>query len=306
MRLKDRVAIVTGGAHGIGEGIVYCLAEEGADIAVVDIDREGAGKVADKVKAMGRRALPVHADVTVEDQVNKTVKDTVDYFGRIDILVNNVGGVSPEMAQEREKYVASHKGNLAFLSYMHFSADMWDQYYRLNLKSHVMMSNAVTPYFIKQGSGRIVNIASISGRIAEPTHLPYSTLKAADISLTWSLSRGLAAHNVTVNCVCPGFVYTPLWERGAAGYMNEMRSAVSEMKEKGQKLSSTLQRFADADARGMTLRDYWLKFFVLPNTPMKREQTAEDMGRAVVFFASDDAKNISGQTLHIDGGQVMR
>jgi NAD(P)-dependent dehydrogenase (short-subunit alcohol dehydrogenase family) len=306
MRLKDKIAIVAGGAQGIGEGIALCLAEEGADVAIVDINGEAASRVADRVKALGRHSLPLVADLTEEKQIVKAVKDAADFFGRLDILVNNVGGVVPGMARETAEYASTLQDEAAFVPHLRFSPDMWDRYYKFNLKSHLMLSNAVTPYFVKQRSGRIINIASVSGRIAEPDHMPYATMKAADISLTWSLARGLARYNITVNCVCPGFVYTPMWEGGAATYLERDRKAVRDLKAKGQKLPRSLQRFAEADANDMTPYEYWLKFWVGPNIPLGREQTVQDMGRAVVFFASDDGKNVTGQTLHVDGGQVMR
>jgi len=306
MRLKDKIAVVAAGAQGIGEGIAICLAEEGADIAVVDINGNAAGRVTEKVKAMGQRALPISADLTEEDQVNKAIQDAADFFGRIDILVNNVGSLTPEITRGVEEYAASLKGEASLVPHMRFSPDIWDRYYQLNLKSHVMLSNAVTPYFIRQRSGRIVNISSVAGRLPEHSHIPYATMKAADISLTWSLARGLAKFNITANCVCPGFVYTPTWEREASTSLNEVRNAVSECRKKGEKLPRALQPFADMDLESMTPHDYWLKSRVLPYTPLRREQTAEDIGRAVVFFVSDDAKNVTGQVLMVDGGQIMR
>jgi len=165
-----------------------------------------------------------------------------------------------------------------------------------------MMSHAVTPHFIKQQSGKIVNISSIAGRLPDPGEMPYAAAKAGDISITWSLARALAPYNITVNCVCPGFVYTPLWARGATAQYNMIREA----KAKGQQLPDRFRRFAAEDIEGLTPNEFWLKYIVIPGTPLGREQTAEDMGRAVVFFVSDDAKNITGQTLHVDGGMVMR
>jgi NAD(P)-dependent dehydrogenase (short-subunit alcohol dehydrogenase family) len=306
MRLKDRTAIVAGGGQGIGEGIALCLGEEGADVAVIDINSEAAAAVAEKLKAMGRRSIAITADLTEEELVARATRDAVDFFGRVDILVNNVGGVSEKTLQMREEYTASFKGEAAFSPYLLFSPDIWDRYYKLNLKSHVMLSDAVTPYLMKRLSGRIVNISSVSGRMGEPMHLPYAAMKAADISLTWSLARSLAPYNITVNCVCPGFVYTPLWERGASNLMKGTRELIRGFKDKGEQLPVLLQRFADADAEGLTTRDYWLNFIVRPNTPMGREQTPEDIGRAIVFFASDDAKNVTGQVLNVDGGIVMR
>ena len=302
MKLEGKAAIVAGGGQGIGEGIVRCLAEEGADVAVVDINGDTAKKVADDVKAMGRKALAVTADLTDDEQVERAVKETVDFFGKIDILVNNVGGVSLEMNQLMMEYAASLGDAASLPPYMRYSSEVWDKFYQLNLKSHVMMSHAVTPHFIKQRSGKIVNISSIAGRMGDPTQMPYAAFKAGDISITWSLARALAPYNVTVNCVCPGFVYTPLWARGAIGMLAGVRNA----KAQGKEVPPRFRRGGDMDVEGMTPYDFWQKYIVIPGTPLGREQSAEDMGRAVVFFVSEDAKNITGQVLHVDGGITMR
>ena len=302
MKLEGKVAIVAGGGQGIGEGIVKCLAEEGADIAVVDINGDIARKAADDVKSMGRRALPVIADLTDDEQADKSVQDAVDFFGKIDILVNSVGGTSEETGQLMAEYAAS-LGDVATLPpYMRYSSEVWDRYYQLNLKTHVMMSHAVTPHFMKQQSGKIVNISSDAGRMASPDQMPYAAMKAGDISITWSLARALAPYNVTVNCVCPGFVYTPLWARGATGRLEAVRNA----KAQGQELPERFRRYADEDVEGLTPYEFWLKYIVIPATPLGQEQTAEDMGKAVLFFVSEDAKNVTGQVLHVDGGLVMR
>jgi NAD(P)-dependent dehydrogenase (short-subunit alcohol dehydrogenase family) len=127
-------------------------------------------------------------------------------------------------------------------------------------------------------------------------------MKAADISITWSLARALAQYNVTVNCVCPGHIYTPLWERGATAFLTMAREAARTAKTKGE----TLLQYGGVDLESMTPREFWLKYMVLPNTPNGREQTPEDIGKAVLFFVSEDARNITGQVLHVDGGMVMR
>jgi len=303
MKLEGKVAAVAGGGQGIGEGIIRCLAEEGADIAVVDINKDIAAKVSDDVKGMGRKALPVIADLTSEEDVNTAVREIVDFFGKIDILVNNVGGVSPEMGQMMQDHIESLNDD-TLPSYMRYSADVWDKFFYLNLKSHVMMSQAVTPYFVKQHSGKIVNISSISGRMPDPNQMPYSAFKAGDINITWALARGLAEHNVNVNCVCPGFVYTPLWDRGATGYLTMLK----EIKSGKRSVPTNMKRFAeiDADPEKLTPYEFWINYIVKPSTPMGREQSAEDMGKAVLFLVSEDAKNITGQTIHVDGGIVMR
>jgi NAD(P)-dependent dehydrogenase (short-subunit alcohol dehydrogenase family) len=251
---------------------------------------------------MGRKALPIKADLTDEKQVIKTVKDTVDFFGKLDILVNNVGGTIKDTSKLIDEYVASQSDSVSLTSYMRFSPGAWDYLYNLNLKTHVMMCNAVTPYFIKQRSGKIVNISSISARMADPYNMPYSAMKAADISITWSIARALAPYNITVNCICPGFVYTPLAERGVATRLKALR----EEQRKGEKLQPPFNRFAEADLNNISYKEFWLKYQVIPVTPLGREQTTEDMGKAVVFFVSEDAKNITGQVLHVDGGAIMR
>ena len=286
MKLADKAALVAGGGQGIGEGIVKCLAEEGANIAVADINGDNAGKVADAVKAMGRKALAIKADLTNDDEVTRVVGETVDFFGKIDILVNCVGGVSRETLDMMIADRAA-QGDESLPEFMLFNSEVWDRYYRLNLKSHVMLSHAVTPYFIKQKSGKIVNISSDAGRLPDTGQMPYGAMKAGDISITWSLARALAPYNVTVNCICPGFVYTPLWEMGAGVRLEQARSTAKDIEE-------------------LSPYEFWLKYIVLPGTPLGREQTPEDMGRAVVFFVSEDAKNVTGQVLHVNGGTVMR
>jgi NAD(P)-dependent dehydrogenase (short-subunit alcohol dehydrogenase family) len=298
MKLKGKVALIAGGGQGIGEGISLCLAEEGADIAIADVNVDNARKVAQKAEVMGRKALGISADLTAEEEAQKAVRETVDFFGRIDILINNVGGVS----QETQMQILENgmiPGNENLPPFMLFTSKVWDQYYRLNLKAHILLAQAVTPYFMKQGSGKIVNVSSASGRLSEPDHMPYGSMKAGDISLTWSLAKALAPYNVTVNCICPGLVYTPLWERGIT-----LRHAIlREFKAQGKELPPGL---SPDDIENLTPRELWLKYYVQASTPLGREQTPADMGRAAVFLVSDDAKNITGQALHIDGGLVMR
>ena len=299
MKLEGKVAIVAGGGQGIGEGCARCLAEEGADIAVVDVISDTANKLAEDLKVMGRKAIPVIADLTDDDKVKEAVQKTVDSFGKVDILINNVGGVSLETGQMMMEYTAS-LGNIAELPpYLRYSSEVWDKFYQLNLKSHVMMSHAVTPHFMKQKSGSIVNISSIAGRMGDPSQMPYAAMKAGDISITWSLARALAPYNVRVNCICPGFVYTPLWARGATARFEQVRN----VKAQGKGLPPG---FTAEDIEKLTPYEFWLRSIVEPMTPLGREQTPEDMGKVALFFVSEDAKNITGQVMHVDGGLVMR
>lgn len=303
MKLKDKVAIVAGGGQGIGEGCVRCFAEEGANVAVVDINSESAKKVASDVEAMGRKALAISVDLTDDEKVETTVQDALDYFGRIDILVNNIGGVSEETGRIMQEYYLS-RDMTNMPSYMQYNSEVWDRFYQLNLKTHVMLSHAVTPHFIAQRSGNIINISSVAGRNADPQQMPYAAFKAADISLTWSLARGLAPHNVRANCICPGFVYTPLWARGAVAMLASVKNAIAQGNDFPPRFRYLQGRDIDFDK--ITPEEFWRTFIVNPSTPMGRDQTAEDMGKAAVFLVSEDAKNITGQVLHIDGGMTTR
>ena len=301
MKLMGKVALVAGGGQGIGEGIAHCLAEEGAGVAISDINIESAKKVADSTRELGRRALAIHADLTDDDEARRTVKETVDTFGRIDILINNVGGVSEETIKMMMEYAAS-LGDATLPPYMRFNSELWDRFYRLNLRTHVLLSNAVTPHLIRQRSGSIVNVSSVAGRNPDPGLMPYAACKAADISITWSMARALAPYNVRVNCICPGFVYTPLWERGATAILGSLRYALSQ----GQKLPPQFRPPDGGNIEDLSPNEFWLNYIVKPSTPLGRDQTAEDIGRAAVFLVSEDAKNITGQVLHVDGGMVTR
>ncbi len=271
MKLEGKVAIVTGGAQGIGQVIVRCLAKEGTDVVIADINFDAAKRTADEVKAMGRKALAIEADLTDSKKIKQVVQQTMDTFGKIDILVNNVGGLG-------EIRYAKTLPNV--VSFVDEEEAEWDESFKLNLKSHVLMSQAVVPHLIKQKSGKIVNISSISGRTPHPS--PYSTFKAGDIALTKGLAKELAGHNINVNCVCPGQVYTAFHERLICRRIEDK----------------------DPEVMGVEPREYFEKM-ATSTTPLKRPQTPEDIGHAVVFLVSEDSKNITGHTLDVNGGRYM-
>ncbi len=274
MRLKDKAAIVTGAGKGIGVGIAHCLAEAGADVVVNAYHEESAGKVADDVQALGRKSLAVAADVTTKAGVAHLVRKTLDAFGKIDILVNNFGAHTE---------VFYNRQNATFTDQ---DISEWDDDYQYNLKSQVLMCLEVVPHFIQQESGKVINISSVAGKMALPSQMSYGSFKASSIYFTRTLATELGKHNINVNCVCPCSVYSGMFERG-------------------------YQRAIDSnpDLKGMTPREFYEKF-VQPNaaknapTPLKREQTAEDIGHAVVFFASEEARNITGQSLTVDCGMI--
>ncbi|MDD4875926.1 MAG: SDR family oxidoreductase [Dehalococcoidales bacterium] len=277
MKLEGKVAIVTAGGRGIGRGIALCLAEEGADIVVNSFHQETTNKVADEIKAMGRKVLTVAGDITETDIMLKTIEDTINTFGKIDILVNNVGGgrMAPENigSGPLDKEIA-----------------LWNGTYHQNIRATVLMCSAVAPYFIKQNSGKIVNIASIAGRYPFTGQWPaaYGSMKAGLIRYTQGLANKLGQHNINANCVCPGIVYTAAWERGS----KQMVDNTPELKGISPKEWFDLRASGQYPQRG-------------PYPALRRAQTEEDMGRAVVFLVSEDAKNITGQALNVDGGMVM-
>ena len=158
----------------------------------------------------------------------------------------------------------------------------WDRAFAVNTKSVFLTCKVVAPYFIERKAGRIINIASIAGPISAPTMPPYSVAKMGVITLTRIIAKELAPHGVTVNAICPGVLWTDFWQKLAAH------------------IASTNPAFA-----GMTARQVFDKR-VSDIIPMKREQTPDDIGAAAAFFASDEARNITGQALNVDGGVVMQ
>jgi NAD(P)-dependent dehydrogenase (short-subunit alcohol dehydrogenase family) len=279
MKLKNRVAIVTAAGRGIGRSIAVCLAEEGADVVVNSYSEDTTTRTAGEVQALGRKALAMPCDITKPDMITQVVQETLKAFGKIDILVNNVGS-GPKT------WKTTDAGPLAK------SIDLWDNIYEQNLKAPVLMCEAVVPHLMEQKSGKIVNISSIAGRVALPLKLQerivpqsYSAMKAGLISYTQSLAERLGPHNINVNCVCPGIVYTDDWENNSTRMVNN------------------IPEFQGQDVRkwfaGIARGEYPDMFC---STPLRREQMVEDIGRAVVYFVSDDGMNITGQSLNVDGG----
>jgi meso-butanediol dehydrogenase/(S,S)-butanediol dehydrogenase/diacetyl reductase len=270
MRLKDRVAIVTGGGGGLGEGISLCLAREGAHVVVADWQLEAAERVADKVRRAGRKALAVPVDVRKDADCRNMVEATLAEMGRLDILVCNAGVDGLPRDDSKEPPLIEN-----------IREEDWNLVVDVNLKGVFLCNRAVVPYFKKQKSGRIVNISSVAGRQGVEFLAPYAATKAAVISLTQSVALQLAPYHVNVNAVCPGIIWTPMWER----------------------LASYASR-AMPDFTGVPPEDVF-KTIVQVMIPFKKPQTPEDIGNAVVFLASDEAAEITGQALNVCGGMKM-
>ena len=196
MKLENRVAIVTGGGGGIGGAIALALAREGASVVVSDIASEPAKKVADDIKAMGRKALVSVTDVTRSEDVKAMVKTALDQFGGIDLLVNVAGG----SAKFRKP------------GYFHEMEDKgWNTVVDLNLKGTLICCHEVIKPMIQRRGGKIINIASVAGMMGSSIGMAdYTAAKAGVIGFTKALAKELGSHGITVNCVSPGPIETAL------------------------------------------------------------------------------------------------
>ncbi|HPB11455.1 MAG TPA: 3-oxoacyl-[acyl-carrier-protein] reductase [Kiritimatiellia bacterium] len=243
---EGKVAVVTGAARGIGQAIAQRLAQEGADVVICDLQAEWLAETAGIVEGLGRKALPLAVDVGDSEAVNACINEVVKVFGKVDIMVNNAGITKDTLL-------------------VRMSDDDWDAVLRVNLKGTFLFSRAVAKHMMKQRSGAIVNIASISGVIGTAGQANYAASKAGVIALTKSTANELAARGVRANAIAPGFI------------SSKMTDALSE------------------DVR----KQY------LSRIPLGRFGTVEDIANAVVFLASEQSSYMTGQTLHVNGGMVM-
>ena len=265
MKVQDKVAIVTGGAQGLGRGTSLVLAEQGADVVVADINLEGAKSVAEEVVAAGRRSLAVHADVADKTSVERMVEDALARFGNIDILVNNAGIV----------------GASGWMHRQNVTEEDWDEVYAVNVKGIAIVTDAVARHMKERRYGKIVNISSGAGRLGGAGGGPYGVSKTGVINMTQGAALALAPYTINVNAICPGWIWTPMWE--------QLCIRMSE---------------SPKNTEGLTPRG-WSDRVIETQCPLKREQTAEDIGYMVAFLVSDYAKNITGQTINVDGGAYM-
>ncbi len=264
LHIKDKVAIVTGGGEGIGRAIALRLAAEGATVVVADLNEKDAQSAVAGITDRGGNGMALQTDATKEEDVDRMVTETLGAYGGVDILVNNVGGGWDST------FIAK------------FSTENWDRTIEINLKSTFLCSRNVSREMMGKKQGRIINIASISGKAGEALVGAYCTAKFGVLGLTQVLAKELGRYSITVNAVCPGYVYTPGWEQLA----RMLKDNVASMADKG------LEEIFEERVR--------------PLTPLGRPQTTEDVASLVAYLASEEAKNITGQAINVDGGAVMR
>ena len=244
--LADKIAVVTGAGRGIGRAVALAYAKMGADVVCVSRTEENSAKVAAEVEAIGRRAWAVAVDVSDTAAVDAAAKGILESTGRVDILVNNAGVT---------------RDNLL----MRMSEEEWDTVIDTNLKGAFNFTKALTRPFIKQRSGRIINIASVIGLIGNAGQSNYAASKAALIGFTKSIAKELATRGITVNAIAPGFIET------------DMTAALNEKMREG----------------------------ILGNVPLGRFGSPDDIAHAAVFLAMEPSGYITGQVLTVDGGMVM-
>ncbi len=260
MRLKDKVAIVTGGASGIGQAVAERFAREGAIAIIADLSVEGAEKAAEAIRAVGGRAAAYGVDVSDRDAVQDTMRRVVEDHGRIDVLVNNAG-------------ISRYR------PFLTMTADDWNKVLDVDLKGVFFCVQAAAPTMVAQKYGRIINISSALGTGATPHNTagspggsaPYASAKAAVILMTKTLARELGPSNVTVNCVAPGT------------FLTAMSSSTRTPEEVTEHLAHRAKTVV-----------------------MGRVGTLEEIAAPILFFASDEAAYVTGQTLSVDGGRFDR
>ena len=191
MPLTNQVAIVTGGARGIGREIALLFAKAGADIALFDVNPDQLAKTAEELRALGRRAEALQVDVTDGKQVDEGVAKVLDKLGKVDILINNAG--------------ITKDGLL-----IRMDDAQWDRVLNINLRGTFLCTRAVAKHMLRQRRGRIVSIASIVGLIGNPGQANYAASKAGVIGLTKSVAKELASRGVTCNAIAPGFIKTEM------------------------------------------------------------------------------------------------
>jgi NAD(P)-dependent dehydrogenase (short-subunit alcohol dehydrogenase family) len=257
-RLINRIALVTGGGSGIGEGICIRFAEEGAHIAVADIREEIANEVTKKIRTLGRDSIALKIDVSQRLEVEKTVEKIINYFGRIDILVNSAGISN-------------------IIPFIETTDEIWDNTISINLRGTFLCCQVVIQQMLKQGKGKIINLSSQSGKRGTSWSAAYCASKAGIIGLTQSIATEFAPNRININAICPGIVFTPMWDKQLEDYGRKKNLLKEEVKD-----------------------------YLLSKIPLGYFAEPQEVANLAVFMASDESDYMTGQAINFTGGQEMR
>jgi NAD(P)-dependent dehydrogenase (short-subunit alcohol dehydrogenase family) len=260
--LTDKVAIINGGATGMGRSTALLFAEEGCSCVIADINEAEGKKTAAEARKKGQESIFTHCDLTDVHQIKDCVAGTVKKFGKIDILVGSAGG---SKVKSSVKTSGSPKRGIQYVDEEHYDAIM-----ALNLKGHVFFCKEAAPYMIERQYGKIVLISSMGVYSPPGPASEYHSAKGGILGLTFNLAYELAPHHITVNAILPGPVKTPFWD--------PVFSIIPES-----------ERGAALDRLGQA-------------TPLGRIGLPEDIANAVLFLASDMSSFITGQALGVAGG----
>lgn len=252
MKLKDRVAIITGGGRGIGRAYALRFADEGAKVVVADIIPENAQQVAKEVEGKGGETLAVHVDVADTSSTLEMAEKAMAQFGGIDILVNN----------------AAIYGGFGVKRWDAWSIEEWERSFRVNVIGSWLCIKAVAPHMIDRGKGKIINIGSGTFDLGLHAMAPYTCSKAAIVALTRIMARALGRFNINVNCLSPGYI----------------------LSEASLGMPGKKSGFDDQALLGRCFR---------------RHEYPEDLVGTAVFLASEDSDFITGQTIRVEGGEIM-
>lgn len=252
MKLKDKVAIITGGGQGIGREYALRFADEGAKVVIADIITENALRVAEEVEEKDGEALGLIVDVSDTPSTLQMAEKSMERFGRIDVLVNN----------------AALYGTLGVKPWDRWTVEEWERSFAVNVVGSWSCIKAVAPHMIAQGKGKIINVGSGTFDLGFYAMMPYTCTKGAVVALTRSMARALGRYNINVNCLSPGYTLSEASLEMPGGRRDKI----------------------DLAFRGRCFR---------------RHMYPEDLVGTAVFLASDDADFITGQTIRVEGGEIM-
>jgi 3-hydroxybutyrate dehydrogenase len=259
MKLQNKIALITGGGRGIGRAIALAFAREGAQVAVAARSLDQVEQVAREITdQFSTNALPVVCDVSEVQSVEEMFARVTENLGRgPDILVNNAGiAISAPLTKT--------------------SDELWHQHLAINLSGTFYCTRAVLPQMIERGWGRVINIASIAGKIGAPYIAAYSASKHGVLGLTRSAALEVAAKGITVNAICPGYVDTDMTARAVENIAKRTRLQEEQASESIKRMS-----------------------------PQNRLITSEEVAALALLLASDDGRGIHGQAINVDGGTVL-